>query len=321
MPLLPSPPYRPAFPFRSGHLQTVYAARLRRAEGPAYRRERIDTPDGDFLDLDWTTVGASRVAVVSHGLEGNSGRTYVRGMARALNLAGWDVLAWNYRGCSGTPNRTLRLYHSGATDDLDTVLRHALSAGRYATAALVGFSLGGNLTLKYLGERGTGLDPRLRRAVAFSTPCDLAAASAEISKPHNWIYTRYFLTSLRDKVRQKAVQFPDHIDLTRLKHIRTLFDFDDAFTAPIHGFDGAADYYRRCSSKAFLDGIHIPTLLVNAADDSFLPAACYPVEEARNHAYLHLEIPDFGGHVGFVGRNGKETYWSEVRAAAFLGTV
>ncbi len=317
MPLITGADYSPPRLFRGPHVQTIYAGRLRRVNGPAYRRERIETPDDDFLDLDWATVGAVRVAILSHGLEGNTGRGYMRGMARALNRAGWDVLAWNYRTCSGEMNRRLRAYHSGATDDLDVVVRHALGHG-YATAALIGFSLGGNLTLKYLGERGAEADPRLCRAVAFSTPCDLAAGAVELTRPRNRLYQWSFLRSLRAKARHKAALHPGGVDLARLAAVRTLYDFDDAFTAPLHGFRDAADYYHRCSAVRFLDGIRIPTLLVNAVDDPFLAGDCYPVDVARTHPFLYLEMPDHGGHVGFVRFSDDGAYWSEARAVAFL---
>lgn len=318
MPLFSGSTYVPPPLLRGPHCQTIYAGRFRRVAGPRYDRIRLDTPDDDFLDVDRALVGASRVAVLSHGLEGNSGRGYVRGMARALNAAGWDVLAWNYRTCGGTLNRRLRAYHSGATDDLDVVVRYALAQG-YRTLALVGFSLGGNLTLKYVGERGAGLPGAVAAAVAFSTPCDLAAGAAELAKPKNRLYRWAFLRSLRAKARLKAARHPGCVDVRRLAEVRTLYDFDDGFTAPIHGFRDADDYYRRCSALRFLDGIRIPTLLVNAADDPFLAGACYPVAVARRHRYLTLEVPAHGGHVGFV-RFGP-TYWSEARAVAFLAAV
>lgn len=312
------PAYVPPPLLRNGHAQTVWAGLFRRVAGVAYRRERIETPDGDFLDLDWCRGGAPRLAVLSHGLEGDTGRPYVRGMARALSRFGWDVLAWNYRGCSGEPNRRVFFYHSGATADLDVVVRHALATGRYAAAALVGFSLGGNLTLKYVGERGGGLDPRLRAAVALSVPCDLAAGADHLARPANAVYMRRFLRALAAKVRAKAERFPGEVDVAGLAGLRTFHDFDGCYTAPLHGFRDAHDYWRRCSSKAFLGGIRIPTLLVNASDDPFLPPACYPVDEARGHPYLRLEVPAHGGHLGFVAFGGDGLYWSERRAAAFL---
>ena len=317
MPLVEATSYRPPPGFSDPNVQTVFAAVLRRVRGVAYRRERIETPDDDFLDLEWVETGAPRVVVISHGLEGSAGRPYVRGMARTLARRGFDVLAWHYRGCSGEPNRQRRSYHSGATDDLDLVVCHALRRG-YTQAALVGFSLGGNLTLKYAGERGPDLDDRVRAAVAISAPVDLAAAADHIDAAAPALYRRRFLTSLREKVRQKAEYFPDLLNGHDPAQILTLRQFDDAFTAPINGFRDAADYYARSSSGPFLRALACPTLLLNAADDPFLPAACYPVEAARRHRHLHLAVPRHGGHVGFVQFRQEGAYWSEQRTADFL---
>ncbi|MDX1530931.1 MAG: alpha/beta fold hydrolase [Rhodothermales bacterium] len=313
MPLLSST-YTPPRGFSNAHLQTVWAGRLRRVDGVAYERERIGTPDGDFLDLDWVRGGHGRCAVVTHGLEGSAARPYVRGMARALSRRGWDVCAWNLRGCSGEPNRHLPMYHSGATYDLDTVVQHAL--GRYDRLALVGFSLGGNLTLKFLGERA--VDPRVERAVALSVPVDLAASSGALARWTNGVYMLYFLRSLRRKVQQKAARFPDEVETDGLWRIRSFRQFDDRYTAPMHGFDDAADYWARSSSRPFLSEVRTPTLLINAADDPFLAPTCYPEPEARASAAFHLEQPAHGGHVGFVTFGGSGDYWSERRAAAFL---
>jgi hypothetical protein len=292
------------------------------------RRERIDTPDGDFLDLDWAAArptgrpspGAERVAVLTHGLEGSADRRYMRGMSRALTRRGWDVCAWNLRGCSGAPNRRVATYHSGKTEDLSLVVDHALDQG-YETAALVGFSLGGNVTLKYLGERGAAVDERVRGAVALSVPVDLKASSHQIARATNWHYTQYFLRSLREKIRQKAERHPNGVRTDALAHVRTLRDFDDAYTAPLNGFRDADTYYREASSKPLLSALAVPTLLVNAANDPFLAPACYPTGIAEGHPHFTLEVPDSGGHVGFVTFNETGTYWSERRAASFLATA
>ncbi len=318
MPLLSTPSYAPSLPFlRHGHLATILPTLLRRVRDVRYQRERIGTPDGDFLDLGWVKQGAARVAVLSHGLEGSADRAYMQGMARALAHAGWDVLAWSFRGCSGVPNRRLRSYHSGATDDLHTVVQHALAQG-YTSAALVGFSLGGNLTLKYLGEQGAALDERLTKAAVFSVPVDLDAGCRRLDGPPG-LYRWRFLRSLREKARQKQQAFPGQLPAIDPATITTLRHFDDHVTAPSHGFADAADYYARCSSKQFLSGIRIPTLLVNAADDPFLPDACYPIAEAEASVHVFLEVPRYGGHVGFAAFNANGHFWSEQRAVAFLG--
>jgi predicted alpha/beta-fold hydrolase len=319
MPIVANSTYQCARLLSNGHLQTCLPALIRRVGLVNYRRERIDTADRDFLDLDWAKTGSRRLAVLSHGLEGDSRRHYILGMVKALARRGWDALAWNARGCGGEPNRVLRFTHSGATEDLQTVISHAVSAGGYSRIALIGFSLGGNLTLKYLGERGRGLHPRIKAAVAFSVPCDLQSSSAALASPANRIYMRHFLASLRQKIRALMKMMPGEIDDHEYERIRTFKDFDDRYTAPIHGFRDAADYWRKSSCKPFLRLIQIPTLLINARNDPFLADPCYPVAEAKESSNLHLEMPASGGHVGFIGFNGGGEYWSEKRAVQFIG--
>ncbi len=291
MPLIPHSSYRPPFLFRNGHLQTIYPALARTLPPDLYQRERITTPDDDFLDLDWARAGSDRLAVLCHGLEGSSHRHYMIGMARMLSRHGWDALAWNYRGCSGEVNRKLRTYHNGTIDDLDTVIMHALTGGKYRTAALVGFSLGGNLSLLYLGSKGSALDSRIRKAVTFSVPCDLAAGARELARLRNCIYMRDFLRSLHGKIKEKMKIMPGAISDGGYERIRSFKDFDDRYTAPIHGFRDAEDYWYQCSSGRFLSGVTVPTLIVNAVDDPFLAGGCYPVSEAEGSKYVHLELP------------------------------
>ena len=320
--------YAPPPLLGNGHVQTLVASLLRRVDFAYDRRTRIDTPDGDFLDLDWAAArgrnrpdaSSARVAVLSHGLEGSTDRSYMRGMARALTRRGWDVCAWNLRGCSGPPNRHAATYHSGKTEDLACVVDHVLARG-YATAALVGFSLGGNLTLKYLGERGAAVDARIGAAATFSVPVDLKASARRIGRATNWHYTQYFLRSLAQKIRRKAERHPDVVRPAALRHVRTLRDFDDAYTAPLNGFRDADTYYRTASSTPHLPAIAVPTLLVNAANDPFLADACYPRALAADHPHLTLEVPASGGHVGFVSLDGSGEYWSERRAASFLAAA
>jgi predicted alpha/beta-fold hydrolase len=305
--------YRPPRGFTNGHLQTVFPALFRSVPVTTHRRERIDTPDGDFLDLDWNTDNRSpRLAILSHGLEGDSRNTYIQGLARALLRRGWDILAWNFRGCSGEPNRNLRSYHSGAIDDLHTVVTHAAKSHR--KIALAGFSLGGNMTLKYLPDA----HPQVIGGVAFSVPCDLASSALKLESLANRIYMHRFLKSLRGKIRGKMQQFPGRIHDAGLATMRTFREFDGAYTAPIHGFASADDYWTRASCGPGLSRIALPTLLVNAQDDPFLPAACFPIEAAKESKYFHLETPANGGHVGFISFNSEKEYWSERRAADFL---
>jgi predicted alpha/beta-fold hydrolase len=318
MPLIAHSSYRPPFLFRSGHLQTVYPSLFRRLSLKLYQRERITTPDDDFLDLDWQRVGSRKLAVLSHGLEGSSHRHYMIGMARALNGTGWDALAWNYRSCSGETNRRLRFYHNGSIDDLDLVVRYALSTGLYDEVALIGFSLGGNLTLLYLGKMAAMIDPRVRKAVVFSVPCDLTASAQLLAQRRNRLYMDQFLWSLHKKIRRKMAIMPGALNDEGYERIRNFKDFDDRYTAPIHGFRDAEDYWTRCSSGQFVPAVRIPTLIVNALDDPFLAGGCYPVEAAFSSSSVHLEMPRYGGHVGFVLFNGEGSYWSEQRTGEFL---
>ncbi|MDH5610769.1 MAG: alpha/beta fold hydrolase, partial [Cyclobacteriaceae bacterium] len=224
----------------NGHLQTVIPAMMRSAPlKKPYTRIRIATPDDDFLDLDTLVTGSRSVVVLSHGLEGNSSRAYMTGMANAMVAGGHDVVAWNFRGCSGEMNRQPVLYHSGATHDLQTVIDHI--GERYDEIYLVGFSLGGNLTLKYLGE--TARSFRIKKAVVFSVPLDLKAGAEHLARPSNYLYQRRFLRSLDQKIRAKQKQFPGL--LQNPTDVATIFDFDDRYTAPLHGFGGAVDYYAR----------------------------------------------------------------------------
>lgn len=303
---------RPSLLF-SGHLETIYPALFRTIE-LSYERERIFTPDGDFLDLDWIKNNSKKLVIISHGLEGNSSRAYMKGMAKAFSTNGFDVIAWNFRGCSDEMNKMLRFYHSGATDDLDLVVRHAQRNG-YTEIYLIGFSLGGNLTLKYLGERNSSAE--ITKAVVFSTPLDLHTSCLKISKPGNVIYSARFLKSLKNKVIQKS-KLISGIDLKGIERIDTLISFDDRYTAPLHGFDSALDYYNKCSSINFIESITLPTLIVNAQNDPFLSELCYPVSKVKNHPWVKFENPRYGGHVGFAQFDKNGLYWSEERALSFL---
>jgi len=300
----------------SGHIQTIFPVLFRKISNFAYQRERITTPDNDFLDLDWSCIQSRRLAVISHGLEGCSDRAYIKGMARAVNCGGWDALAWNYRGCSGEPNLNLRFYHNGATDDLGRVIDHAMATGRYDEIALIGFSLGGNLTLVHLGR--DRVDPSVSKAVVFSVPCDLETSAALLASPANRIYMKRFLRLLHAKIKAKKALMPDQIDDNGYEGIKDFKDFDDRYTAPIHGFRNAEDYWRQCASRQFIPEIRVPTLIVNAANDPFLTKACFPLTEAGYNSRVTLSIPRSGGHVGFVAFNRDRMYWSEYQAVSFL---
>ncbi len=315
MPLIKSSTYKPGLFFRNNQVATTCPTLFRRVDGVPLVRHRITTPDGDFIDLDcWWQQGKSTV-VLCHGLEGNAHRQYMLGMARAFGNQGWNVVGYNYRGCSGEPNLKPYSYHSGATDDLRSVLDFADKPGQ-PVRALVGFSLGGNLVLKYLGENAPSVLPSIAAAVAFSVPVDLAETTRILQHPRNWAYNRRFLKKLVEKIRMKAADFPEEIDLTKLGSVKTLKDFDNVYTAPLSGFRDADDYYRQCSCGQFLSSIKVPTLLVSALDDPFLGESCYPRQIAAASDFLFLETPAHGGHVGFHSP-GKQ-YWSEKRAVDFI---
>ena len=315
MPVIRSHFAPPPF-LRNGHAQTILPVLLPRRIRVAVARERLELADGDFLDLDWSRTGRNRLAVLTHGLEGGSTQTYIRGMAAALVAAGWDVLAWNFCGCSGEPNRLLRAYHSGDTGDLTAVIGHA--AAGYECVALVGFSLGGNVVLKYLGEAPA--HPAVMAAVAISAPLDLAACARKLDRQwSNRIYLRRFLTSLVGKIEAKARLFPGHVDATGVRRMRSFQEFDDRYTGPLHGFRDAADYWTQASARQFLPQITLPTLLLSPRNDPFLAAEAYPWAEAEANPHLFLEAPESGGHVGFVDLRRGIQPWSERRVVEFLG--
>ena len=314
MPVITSRFQTPAF-LRNGHAQTILPVLWPRRVSVCFEREQMELADGDFLDLDWLRSGQSRLAIVSHGLEGSTEGGYIRGTAAALKTAGWDVLAWNFRGCSGEPNRLLRSYHSGESGDLGLVVEHA--AQSYESIVVIGFSMGGNVTLKYLGEAPP--HPAVKAAVAVSVPVDLASSAKTLDQRlSNRLYLRRFLKTLIAKMEAKGRRFPEMVDVKGIRAIRTFQEFDDRYTAPIHGFKDAEDYWRRASSRQFLHRIEVPTLLLNACNDPFLTPESFPYEEAQKSAHLFLEAPESGGHVGFLQSMTNRQPWYERRTVEFL---
>lgn len=299
---------------QSGHLETILPALFRRIHLP-YRRERLELPDGDFLDIDTLrNNNNNRMVVLLHGLEGSAQSAYIKGMAHYFSAQNWDVAAVNFRSCSGEMNRLISSYHSGATLDLDFVVQYINRHYAYDHLALIGFSLGGNVLLKYMGEKHHPRFDNLRAAVAISVPVDLGASALHLASFQNSLYMRRFLRSLKHKMEMKALQFPGQVDLSGLASISDFYAFDDQFTAPMHGFRNAQDYYDRCSSVHYLGGITIPTLLLNAFNDPFLTPACFPAEQAS----LQTEYTQYGGHAGFAQRLPNGLYWSEQRALTFI---
>ncbi len=293
--------YRPPWWLPGGHAQTVYSALVARPRRRVrMTRERWDTPDGDFVDVDWLEGrGDAPLLVLFHGLEGNATSHYARALMLALREAGWRGAIPHFRSCSGELNELPRAYHSGDSAEIGWMLerfrRHAGAAPLYAA----GISLGGNALLKWLGESGDAARGVVAAAAGISAPLDLAAGADAIERGFSMMYTRMFLASLKRKAAAKARRHGDVFDARAVTRARTLRDFDELVTAPLHGFRDAADYYRRSSAKPFLRAIRVPTLVLNARNDPFLPARHLP-EAAEVSEYVTLETPEHGGHVGFV---------------------
>jgi uncharacterized protein len=317
MPLIQPSDYGPPWWLPGGHLQTIWPRLFRRVGGtPGYRRQAIDLDDGDVLHLDWCRLGHRRLVIVSHGLEGSSRRPYVRGMVRQFCANGWDALAWNYRGGGGEPNRTARFTTSASADDLAAVVRQAAADGRYQAIALVGFSMGGNLTLLYLGTCAETVPPCVRSAVVISAPLDTPTAALRLERLDNRLYTWRFLRGLRGKLEALDRRHPGVISLANYGRIRTLREFDDRYTAPLHGFENAVDYWQRSNPRPHLQCIRVPTLILNAENDPLLTRECFPRGAAEQSDRLFLETPRGGGHCGFPGGLGP-TSWAERRAVGF----
>ncbi len=309
MPIIESR-FRPPWYLRNPHVQTILPVLAGGGKRVEFCRERLELPDGDFLDLDRIDSGQRRLAILCSGLEGNSRDPGMIRLARSFAADGWDVLAWNYRGCSGVLNRLTRSYHSGATEDLAAVIAHAGDR----PIALVGCSIGGNLVLKYLGEARPPTN--ILGAAAISAPVDLASTAKALDrKPANRLYLQRLIASLRAKVRTKAAAMPGRVDLSGLTGLHGFEHFDDRYTAPIHGFLGAEDYWEKCSARQFLHAIDVPTLILSAKDDPFLTPASFPISEAAQNPQLTLETPESGGHLGFLDASGS---WINRRIPEFL---
>ena len=297
-------PYRAPFWLPGGNVQTLWPLAIK-GKTPVYRRERWQTPDDDFIDLDWVDAypidATVPTVVLFHGLEGSSASHYARALMRAVAARHWRGVVVHFRGCSGEPNELVRSYHSGDSNEIDWILRRLKASAICSKAPLfaAGVSLGGNALLKWLGEQGTSAIRIIDAAAAISAPLDLAAASRSLATGFNRIYTKNFLKTLIPRALAKHQRFPGVIDASRLIAARTLADFDDAVIAPVHGFADANDYYAKSSSKCLLGFVQVPTLVLNAANDPFLPASALPNASDVSSA-VQLEIPLHGGHVGFV---------------------
>jgi hypothetical protein len=300
----------------NAHWETIIPSMFYQIEGVEYERERLELDDGDFLDLDWMKKGTQRLMILSHGLEGNSERYYIKRTAKFFHERGWDILAWNNRSCSGEMNRLLRFYHHGATEDIAAVIEHALKKP-YENIVLIGFSMGGGMQLKYLGERE--VDPRVNGAVSISVPCHLLDSANALKQGFSKYYEKRFLNKLKLKILEKAKSM--EIDTEGINEIKTFKQFDERYTLNMFpGFKDQTDFYNRISSLPYLPDIQVPVLILNAANDPMLINRCYPVKECAQNPNLHLEMPKYGGHVGF-SLSGNEFSYIEYAAEKFIFDV
>ena len=323
--------YRAPWWLPGGHAQTLYAALAVPRPRVAYRRERWDTPDGDFIDLDWTvkpsavscqlSAGTSDVplVVLFHGLEGSSRSHYALAMTAAVRDAGWRGAVVHFRGCSGEPNRLPRAYHSGDAREIDWIMRRLRAQHAHGPLFAVGVSLGGNALLKWLGESGEAAARIVDAAVAISVPLDLMVTGNALGQGFNLVYTRNFLATLRAMSLAKLERFPGLYDAHAVRASRTLREFDDLVTAPLHGFKDVDDYWTRASSKPGLKNIRVPTLILNAKNDPLVPATALP-RAGEVSSVVTLEQPEQGGHAGFVsGRFPGNLNWPPARVLEFFG--
>ncbi len=313
------PPFRAPWWCRGPHCQTIWPNLFRRSAPIVLRRERIELPDGDFIDIDWTQNTHGPIALILHGLEGSARSGYARALLKRLADSGWCAGVMHFRGCSGEPNRLPRSYHSGDTADVAFVIDLLKRRTPDTRIAAVGFSLGGNVLLKWLGE--TGAKNPLDAAVAVSVPFVLSVAADRLDRGLSRLYQWKLLLSLRQSVRRKFKTQAAPIDLRSLPTLKNFWAFDDKVTAPLHGFDSAEHYYRVSSSRGYLRNIAVPTLILHALDDPFMSPHCVP-DATELSPSIQLEVYPQGGHVGFIyGQPWRPRYWLDERIAAFLNDI
>jgi len=316
MPLLQSN-FSPTLLFKNPHFNTIYRS-LFKKEVFNYKRTRITTWDNDFIDLDFSLIKSKTLILLIHGLEGSSESGYMIATSKHLNLSGYDTVCMNLRGCSGEDNLLLKTYHSGKTDDVDFVINYLAEKHTHENIILCGFSLGGNLVLKYLGEYST-IHNKVKGAVTVSVPVDLTSSQAELSKFKNKLYLYRFLNTLKQKIIQKGKDFPAFkMNLKKVSNAKKFHDIEAQYTAPVFGFKSPEDYWSKASCKPYIPKIKLPTLLINAMDDTFLGEECYPFEEAKKSSDFYLMTPKYGGHVGFISSLTTKNHWMEDQIINFI---
>lgn len=310
-------PFKPAWWLRNPHLQTLWPVLFRRRLRPPLRRERLELPDGDFVDLDWTLNDSGPIVIIFHGLEGSSHSHYARGMLSALPRHGMRAVLMHFRGCSGESNRLARAYHSGDTGDIDFLVRTIKTREPDTPLAAIGYSLGGNALLKWLGEQG--ISAPVQCAVAVSVPFLLHESTAHMNRGLSRLYQWHLLKSLKRGAYRKAAKFTPPAPLREINRMKSFYEFDDRITARLHGFEGAMHYYTSSSSRQFLNRIRIPALIVHASDDPFMHPGVIPGKPELSPS-VELSLHARGGHVGFVGGAfpWRPRYWLDEQLPVWL---
>jgi predicted alpha/beta-fold hydrolase len=307
---------------KNGHVETIKASVIPRKTRVKYQREEITTADGDFLHLDWahSKAPSKKLIVLSHGLEGSSNAFYIKLCVEHFTRQGFDCLAWNQRSCSGKINKSVIFYHSGSTYDLKTVIDHITTNREYDEINMVGFSLGGSVTLKYLGEQSQQIHPSIKSATVFSTPLCLQSSSRQLAQgPMSFVYSYWFFKTIKPKLRQKRDLLSEHgIDVNKILKINRMHELDEHFTAPLHQFESVEDFYQKTSAINYINDIKVPTLIVNAINDPVLTPISYTKDSIKDNDLLHLEILDRGGHLGFSKCKDTKTYWPARKAQLFI---
>ena len=309
--------FKPAWWCRNRHLQTLWPVFFRRRLRPKVRRERLELPDGDYVDLDWTLNDSGPVSIIFHGLEGSSHSHYARGLLDLLPRKGYRAVVMHFRGCSGEPNRLARAYHSGDTGDIDFCIRTLKAREPNTPLVTIGFSLGGNALLKWLSEQGNKAP--VQCAVAVSVPFQLHESTQHMQRGFARIYQWHLLKSLKRNLLRKTANFTLPAGADEIRRMTNFYDFDDRITGPLHGFSGAMHYYSSSSSRQYLQKIQIPTLIIHAEDDPFMHANVIPKANEISAA-ITFDLHRYGGHVGFIGGKWpwKPRYWLEERIMEWL---
>lgn len=316
--------FYPPIYLRSPHLQTIVPALLRPNVALSEESAVLELPDGDFLELRWCippqwNPNKGSLTIISHGLEGSMESSYVRGLAKTLYESGCASLRWNMRGCGERQNRLKTWYHSGSSEDLRAVIHYAQKRLPNTKKILIGISVGGNITAKYLGEdEHAVLSTGVIGGAIVSAPLDLEGSAETLAKPSRAVYMRHLLQALRKRIKAKNFQFPDAIDVKPLASIKTFHEFDQHYTAPIHGFPSVKEYWHTCSGIHFVDRIRVPILILTALDDPFLSPSCIPHSAASSSQFIILETPRYGGHVGFIDSLHLRRTWLEKRLQRFV---